>query len=271
MPQKITAIAATLATMASLVCLPAQKCNAAAPDRSTEELWHNYCERGDQAEIERDYPKAENCFRQAMATADTFGPNSKQMQTSIARMGTILVLQAHFEQAETYFLKSLMMVKNMRKQGEPDPDALVWLDDFGDAYQEMGKKIKTKNMFCLEHVVALREMIAPGRHSKLASACNELAGLYMTAKKYEEAEKLINLQIVCISNKYGAKAQIMTPLSNLAVVQEKQGKFALAETSLTKAISQMEQHQMPPQFIAECRKDLVRIQAEGAAKAKSGK
>ena len=236
---------------------------AATPDKSVEAVWHNHCEHGDQAEIERDYAKAEKCFRQAMATANLFGPHSKEMQTSIARMGTILVLQGKFDPAETYFVESLSMIKEMRVKGEPDPDSLVWLDDFGDAYQEMGKKNKGKNMFCLEHCVALREAIAPGKHSKLASACNELASIYMNTQRYADAEKVINLQMVSISNKYGAKAQIMTPLSNIAIAQEKQGKYADAERNLTKAITLMDQNHMPAVYLDPVKKDLARIQAEG--------
>ncbi|HEY9680787.1 MAG TPA: tetratricopeptide repeat protein [Oculatellaceae cyanobacterium] len=236
--------------------------NAFASSSAAEDHWHALCEKGDQAEIGREYPKAEQLFREALAAARPFGPKSKQMQTSLARMGTILVLEAQFDQADPYFVQCMGLLLDMNKTGESDPDSLVWLDDFGDAYQEMGRKIKAKNVFCLEHCVALRQAIAPGKHSKLASACQELAAIYIQNKKYADAEKLLNIQIQCICSKYGPKALVFSPLSNLAIAQEKQGKFKEAELNMTKAIDLMDQNHVPPMFVQRCRVELSRIQAE---------
>ena len=234
-----------------------------------EDHWHMLCEKGDQAEIGHDYQKAEGFFKDALAAARPFGPKSKQMQTSLARMGTILVLEGQFDQADQYFVQCMSLLTEMNKKGESDPDALVWLDDFGDAYQEMGKKVPARTTFCLEHCVALREAIAPGKHSKLASVCEQLANIYLKNQKYDQAEKLLDIQIQCIYSKYGPKALVFSPLSNLAVVQEKQGKFAQAESNMTKAIALMNLNGIQPIYIEQCRKQLSRIQSESKAQRES--
>lgn len=235
---------------------------ATAPDRSVEETWHAESEHGDQAQIEHDFPTAEKFYRQALVTAAPLGPTSKQVLTTTARLGTILVLRGHFDQAEPYFLQSLTMVKNLRKAGTPDAETLTWFDDFSDAYQQIGQKLKLKNMYCLEHCISLRTAIAPDTHSKLGAACAELASLYIQAGRFTEAEALFNTQIACINNKFGAKSGLYMPLANLALVQEKQKKYSEAETNLTKALALMTQSGVAPVFIEMHRKDLQRIQAE---------
>lgn len=252
------------------ICSWSVQAGATTPDHNAEDLWHSQCERGDQAEIERNYSLAEKCFQQSLVTAKQFGPQSKEAQTSIARVGTIKVLQGQFEAAEPFFLQSISMVTQLRMHGEPEPDSLIWLDDFSDAYQSMGQKHPEKEQSCLEHCIALRNKIAPGRHSKLAYTCGQLAHIYLRQERYEDAEKMLSLQITCINNKFGSKTLIYAPLGSLALVQEKEKKYAEAEKNMSAALTLMSQTKMSPVFIALYQKDLARIQSE-KQKQKSGR
>jgi tetratricopeptide (TPR) repeat protein len=262
------ALAAPVIGLIGLIFLNPLAIASATPE---EDHWHMLCEKGDQAEIGHDYPKAEQYFKEALAAARPFGPKSKQMQTSLARMGTILVLEGQYDQADPVYVQCMALLTEMNKKGESDPDSLVWLDDLGDAYQEMGKKAPARTTFCLEHCVALRQAIAPGKHSKLASACEQLANIYLKNQKYAEAENLLNIQIQCIYNKFGPKALVFSPLSNLAVAQEKQGKFAQAESNIERAIDLMQQNKINPLFIEQCRKELTRIQSESKGQTSTAK
>jgi tetratricopeptide (TPR) repeat protein len=246
----------------SLLCTASSGVLASTPDHSAEDLWHSQCERGDQAEIERNYGLAEKLFQESLVTAKPFGTQSKELQTSTARLGTIKLLQGQFDAAEPFYLQALRMVTDIRKHGEPEPDSLGWLDDFGDAYETMSKKHPEKEQMCLEHCIAIRDKIAPGRHSKLSSACAALAAIYIRTAKYPEAERILCLQISCISNKFGNKSLIFVPLGSLALVQEKQKKYVEAEKNMTAAVAVMSQAKMSPIFINAYQKDLARIQTE---------
>jgi hypothetical protein len=179
-----------------LISITSSMVFATAPDHAVEDLWHEQCEHGDQAQILRNYPLAEKFFQESLVTAKPFGPQSVELQTSTAKVGAIKLLQGHLEEAEPYYQQVLKMVTDMRKQGlsEP-PDALVWLDDLGDAYEAMYRKHPEKEQVCFEHCVAVRNTIAPEHHSKLASACATLAALYMRTGKYWILGRRIELNL----------------------------------------------------------------------------
>jgi tetratricopeptide (TPR) repeat protein len=236
---------------------------AAAPDHATEELWHTQCERGDEAQIVRNYPLAEKFFQESLATVKPFGQQSIELATSTAKVGAIKLLQGHLEEAEPYYLQALKMVADMRKHGIVDsPDSLVWLDDLGDAYEVMYRKHPEKEQICFEHCIEIRNTIAPAHHAKLATACGNLAAIYMRTGKYADAEKMFSLQIACINNKYGDKSMIYLPLAFLALAQEKQKKYIEAEKNITDAINTMNKAHLSLPLMARLQKDLARIQSE---------
>ena len=251
------------AGLLSLISSASILSSAAAPNHAAEDLWHAQCERGDEAQIVRNYPLAEKFFQESLVTAKPFGPQSIELQTSTAKVGAIKLLQGHLEEAEPYYVQALKMVTDMRKQGisEP-PDSLVWLDDLGDAYEVMYRKHPEKEQVCFEHCIEIRNTIAPGKHSKLASACGNLARIYMQAGKYPEAEKMLNMQITCINSKYGNKPSLYLPLGLLALAQEKQKKYVEAERNVTDAIAAMNKAKLPATLISPLQKDLARIQSE---------
>jgi tetratricopeptide (TPR) repeat protein len=246
----------------SLLCTASSGALASTPDHSAEDLWHSQCERGDQAEIERNYGLAEKLFQESLVTAKPFGTQSRELQTSIAKLGTIKLLQGQFDAAEPFYLQNLNMVTDIQKNGEPELDSLGWLDDFGDAYENMSKKHPEKEQMCLEHCIAIRNKIAPGRHPRLSYACAALAVIYIRTAKYSEAEKILSLQISCINNKFGNKSQIYVPLGSLALVQEKQKKYVEAEKNMTAALAGMSQAKISPIFIIAYQQHLARIQSE---------
>jgi tetratricopeptide (TPR) repeat protein len=236
---------------------------ANAPGRAAEDLWHNQCERGDEAQIVRNYPLAEKFFQESLITAKPFGPQSTELQTSTAKVGSIKLLQGHLEEAEPYYQQSLKMVTEMRQRGVSlSPDSLMWLDDLGDAYEVMYRKHPEREQVCFEHCIEIRNTIAPAHHSKLASACGNLAALYMRTGKYSEAEKMLKLQIECINNQYGSKATLYVPLVSLALAQEKQKKYVEAEKNIKEAIAQMNNTKVSAALVAPLQKCLARIQTE---------
>jgi tetratricopeptide (TPR) repeat protein len=228
------------------------------------DIWHIQCERGDQAEIERNYPRSEFWFRQALKIAEQFGDTSKEMQTSIARLATILVLRGEFEAAEKYYQRLFVLIDSIRKHGEPDPDSLVWMDDLRDAYQQMSKRMPEKAIFCLEHCVAIRNKIAPGCHPKEAATCSELSSIYMRIGRYAEAENILQLQLGCQQNIPQDKSLLYAPFCNLALAQEKQKKYEQAKLNFTKAIAMLTQSGAGPEAIGVLKKSLQRVQAESS-------
>lgn len=121
---------------------------------------------GEQAQLGRDWRRAESAYSSALGEAQKFDSKSAQIQVQEceARLATVYVLQGKLELAEPHYLKAKDIAVSIMKSQNGDPECFVLLDDLSDAYQ-LQAHTKSK-AFCFQHCLTLRRAISP-RHKLL--------------------------------------------------------------------------------------------------------
>jgi Tetratricopeptide repeat len=203
--------------------------------------WQTIIDSGESNEMNHQWIVAELSYKNALSAAEKFGPRSQEVQSSLPRLAVCLVVQNKFEEAEPLYKRAVEIVYRLRSADpptNPDPDSLVWLDDLADAYQDKAKEYKP--ILCMEHCTAIRRAIAPGRHSKLASALHALGSMYMVKQDWSHAEACYAEELEVLTNKYGpSDKHDAAALCSLGQARMNLKKYALARINLEHALAIM--------------------------------
>ena len=171
-----------------------------ADDNAVDLKYTRYVNAGEQAELDRQYDLAEKNYRGAVDAAKQLGDNSRQMQESVTRLGTVLVLQGKLVDAEPLFNKVVTLVNQLKGSKKDNPEALVWLDDLADAY--LLKAPGPSQEKCYRHALLLLKVATPDAR-KVAYTQVNLARVLLARKEFGEAQSLLDEAIDSLEKKRG--------------------------------------------------------------------
>jgi len=146
--------------------------------------WHEYKNAGEQAEIERDYAKAEYWYGKALEETERSGGNTPQLEETLTRCAASYVMMGQMDKAEPLYERAMKNAFDDQARAQ-NPEYLVLLEDLADAYasQDKGPNMET----CLRHAIDIRQRVSGGKHTKLATVLYKLAQYYASCSRWKDA------------------------------------------------------------------------------------
>ncbi len=149
------------------------------------------------------------------------------LASSLNNLGEIYYKQGKYDQAESLFIQSLNIRKNIF--GEKDFDTAQSLNNLALLYQNQRKYKKSESL--LFQSLEIMKNILGENHPDIAKSLNNLAGIYLVQRKYEQAEPLLIQSLEIMRKILGENnPDVAKVLNNLAELCQSQGKYEEAES-----------------------------------------
>jgi CHAT domain-containing protein/tetratricopeptide (TPR) repeat protein len=176
-------------------------------------------------------PAAQESLRVAEAT---FGPQSRQVATSLDDLALVLVELDRWAEAEPLYRRALAVTE--KTLGPQHPEVASHLNNLGLLYLKMGRLAEARDL--LVRALSLREKALGPNHVDTATNAGNLGTVLMAQGKYVEAEPLERRALAIDEKALGPEdAGVATDLNNLGAVYYHQAKYAQAEPLYFKALS----------------------------------
>ena len=176
-------------------------------------------------------PAAQESLRIAEAT---FGPQSRQVATSLDDLALVLVELDHWAEAEPLYRRALAVTE--KTLGPQHPEVASHLNNLGLLYLKMGRLADARDL--LVRALSIREKALGPNHVDTATNAGNLGTVLMAQGKYVEAEPLERRALAVDEKALGPEdAGLATDLNNLGAVYYHQAKYAAAEPLYVKALS----------------------------------
>jgi len=162
--------------------------------------------------------------------------NHQYIACTLRILSSIYRRQGKLRQAEDALEKAAAI---LRVDHTEDDYAMVSLEaDIAKLLVAQGKLDEAENRYC--HVLAVINKYDPDNFSK-AGVLEDLAELYLTREKYDQADPLIN-QVLAMKEKiYGPKHHLLIQtLFTKAGIEREKGNFAQSEECIHKALATAE-------------------------------
>ena len=182
-----------------------------------------------------DYDKAEPNFINSLAIFEkAYGPNHKNIATSLHNLGALYKAQGHFEKSEPLLLRAISITE--KEFGSSHLNLVASLHSLGLLYHAQGNIGKAEPL--LIRALSINESANGELHTSTAKSLNNLAGIYQTQGAFAKAQRL-HLRALAINEKILGPdhSSIATTLNNLASLYEKQKQYAKAEALHLRALS----------------------------------
>ncbi|GHO90358.1 tetratricopeptide repeat protein [Reticulibacter mediterranei] len=184
------------------------------------------------------YSLAEQLFRQALAIAQSFGPEHLLVAVSLNNLGLLYWEQGQYEQAEPSLQQALHIWEKIL--GPHHPEIALPLNNLGLLYSKQGQYEQAESL--LQRALHIRELTLSLEHPLVATSLNNLAILFWQQGKYERVEPLLQRALHIWEQAFGAEQpQVAACLNNLGNLYCKQGQYEQAEPLLQRALHIWEQ------------------------------
>jgi hypothetical protein len=204
-----------------------------------ETSYNGAIEAGHFYEKSKQFDNALRAYQAALLKSEPLGADSKEVVTSLANIGYILVKTDQIERATPYHDRILSISNRLREKKPPgkfDAGTCVWINDFADSYHDHAIATTNLRETCAMYAYTLR-MAITADHDIMASDIRELATAQFGEGKYLAAESAYECGVNHVKEKWGATHIRMVPdLENLARYQEINKKYDRAADNLRDAL-----------------------------------
>jgi tetratricopeptide (TPR) repeat protein/transcriptional regulator with XRE-family HTH domain len=179
------------------------------------------------------YSLAEQLFRQALAIAQSFGPEHLLVAVCLNNLGILYWEQGQYEQAEPLLQQALHIWE--QTLGPHHPEIALPLNTLGLLYSKQGQYEQAESS--LQRALHIREQTLGIEHHLVATSLNNLAILSWQQGQYERVEPLLQRALHIWEQTLSAEhPQVAACLNNLGNLYCKQGQYEQAEPLLQRAL-----------------------------------
>jgi tetratricopeptide (TPR) repeat protein len=206
----------------------------ASPDRDPID---RLLDTGRQAFARGNYSQAENDLRRAVAEAGVNGASSAQMFLAVGDLGSVLLSQGRYAEAETCFDRAMAILKS---NDSLDRSQLpVLLGNLGKLYQQTGRYPRSES--ALREALRLGRQLLAARPLYISDLYNNLGVLHFAMGNRKQAERDFRKAMALADEAGSDDSHRSSILSNLATLYFTQQKWSLAEETLLHSINAVEQ------------------------------
>jgi CHAT domain-containing protein/tetratricopeptide (TPR) repeat protein len=217
-----------LAALAGLILLG---CPAFAQDARWRQLTLAARQFYNQGKYDQALPPAQESLRVAEAT---FGPQSRQVATSLNDLALVLVELDRWAEAEPLYRRALAV--NEKLLGPQHPEVASNLNNLALLYLKMDRLPEARDL--LVRALGIREKALGPNHVDTATNAGNLGTVLIAQGKYVEAEPLERRALSIDEKALGPEdAGVATDLNNLGAVYYNLAKYAQAEPLYLRARS----------------------------------
>jgi CHAT domain-containing protein/tetratricopeptide (TPR) repeat protein len=217
-----------LATLASLILLD-------WPASAQDARWRQLTEAARQAYGQSKYGQALPLAQESLHVAgSTFGPESRQVATSLNDLALVLEALDRWAEAEPIYGRALAV--NEKLLGPQHPQVATNLNNLGLLYLKMDRLAEARDL--LTRALSIREKALGPNDPDLATNAGNLGTILIAQAKYAEAEPLMRRALAIDEKALGPEnAGVATDLNNLGAVYYHLAKYAQAEPLYIRALS----------------------------------
>ena len=166
--------------------------------------------------------------------APTYGPQSRQVATSLNDLAMVLEALDRYPEAETSYKRALAL--NESTLGPQHTEVASNLNNLGLLYLKMDRLPEARAL--LERALSIREKALGPDNPDTATNAGNLGTILIAQGKYAEAEPLEKRVLASDQKASGpASDDVATDLNNLGSIYFHQAKYAQAEPLYTNALS----------------------------------
>jgi tetratricopeptide (TPR) repeat protein len=219
---------AALAVLAGLILLG---CAVSAQDARWRQLTLAARQLYNEGKLEQALPVAQESLRIA---GPTFGPESRQVATSLNDLALVLGDLDRWAEAEPLYRRALAI--NEKILGPQNPEVASNLNNLGLLYLKMGRLPEARDL--LTRALAIRQKAGGPDNAEIATDWGNLAQISEEQGKYAEAETMERRALSIDEKVLGPEsAGVATDANNLGEACYRQGKYAEAEPLYIRALS----------------------------------
>jgi serine/threonine-protein kinase len=206
----------------------------------TRTAWFDWKEKGRREQAAQSYTSAIDYYLRSLAEASKLGPDSMELIETKIRLAICFVCQKKFDDAEPYYQAVCASVGKSKMNKSLDAEMLVWLEELADSYNSIGRKTRGNRAFCLQHALALRDLISGDKHPMAAITLRELGQLYVRQGNIKAAEPVV-ARLVRVDQKYLGKDSyvVASDLYALGFVESELEKWDASESHYRQALAIM--------------------------------
>ena len=184
-----------------------------------------------QGKYDQALPAAQEALRIA---GPTFGPESRQVATSLNDLALVLVELDRWAEAEPLYRRALAV--NEKLLGPQHPEVASNLNNLALLYLNMDRLPEARDL--LVRALSIREKALGPNHVDTATNAGNLGTVLIAQGKYVEAEPLGRRALTIDEKALGPEdPSVATDLNNLGAVYYNQAKYAQAEPLYLRALS----------------------------------
>jgi len=219
-------VAAPLILPLLLLCFP-----TFAQDTRWRQLAEQVRQLYSQSKYEQAFPLAQESLRIA---APTFGPQSRQVATSLNDLAMVLEALDRWSEAEALYKRALTL--NETTLGPQHTEVASNLNNLALLYLKMDRQPEARAL--LERALSIREKALGPDNPDTATNAGNLGTVLIAQGKYAEAEPLEKRVLAADQKVSGAASDdVATDLNNLGSIYFHQAKYAQAEPLYANALS----------------------------------
>jgi len=217
-----------------LLCAPVRFAAAQdSPPGGADDAWKNLILQGTYLSVDaHDNAKAEQVFQKALHEAEHFGPNDVRVGATENRLGMVLREEKKYGDAETAFRKALGVFDEV--YGSDSIDVANINFNMGSLLLDQGKAESSMSYLQKSYTTFRQQFGDTGL--KTASVLCLIGDAYRLMKAWQEAEKPLKTCASIREQDGGVvNAEFGDAENSLALVFEKEGKYALADSAFKMA------------------------------------
>ncbi|MES1260613.1 MAG: tetratricopeptide repeat protein [Acidobacteriota bacterium] len=214
----------TRAASRLFLVVAAAAAGAHAQDAAT--AWQDLYLRAQRAAGAHDYAAAEQAFQQALHEAERFGRNDSRVASTLNGLGLVYKDAKRYPEADTALRRALEILEGGATAGSVDVADITFT--LASVLVEQGRQQAAIPLF--GQSLSIYEQVTGGQSVKSASAHCAIGEAYLALKAWSDAERPLKR----CADLREADGGVLSPalgdaLYNLALVYEKEGRYALAE------------------------------------------
>jgi hypothetical protein len=214
--------------------------------------------------------KAQNIYLEALNIAEKFGPESREVQTTLLKIEISYFLEHKFAAVEPYYHRTITMTRKYytyEARKKLAPESFPLMNELANYYEQ---EATANYEWCLgfwNHCFDLRAAVSP-EHKKLLKTYLAAGNEALKRARYDLAEGPLKGAVISIENRADGRnsPNLIVPLELLAKAQEGNKNYAEAIFSLNRALTLGRNANLTSKQITMIKTDIDRV----TAKSKTG-
>lgn len=203
--------------------------------------WTRLSVMGSQAQMKREYPLAEKCYREALNKARTkYGEDSSQVVQTLSRLSLLMALRRRWDEADRMSNEAMKRADKLRKNGSFEAPVMLPFEAITEVYETRGVDDSENRERCYLQSLKIKEFIYPKTDRSLLKTVHRMAEHYCVKGEYPKAVPYFNRYIENRSKKIGNNHdEILRMKLLLACCLEKAGKKQEAQLLKDEALARL--------------------------------